>query len=244
MRKLILILLVGILSVFLSVSVSVAAKKYTEVDAAQVKELMEKKDALVVFPLSPIEFDNKHIKGSVNIVMSMLEYELPEDKNKDIVFYCLGVKCVASWRAAEKAADLGYKNVYAFREGIPGWEKAGYPIVTTKPLPGVEVTKISTTDLAASLSNEDIILLDINLEEDAKKFYIDHGKRKHIPLDDLNVSLPQLPRDKRICVICLKGKRAPTAVKYLVGQGYKDVVMVEGGIQKWILEGRPVKKAN
>jgi rhodanese-related sulfurtransferase len=64
----------------------------------------------------------------------------------------------------------------------------------------------------------------------------------HIPLDELNVSLPQLPREKKIVVICLKGNRAPTAVKYLIGQGFEDVVMVEGGIQQWVLEGRPVKR--
>ncbi len=90
--------------------------------------------------------------------------------------------------------------------------------------------------------SDDIILLDINLKEDASKFYIDHAKRVHIPLDELNVSLPQIPKDKKVVVICLKGHRAPTAVKYLVDQGYEDVVMVDGGVQKWVLEGRPVKQ--
>ncbi len=245
MRRLVLIGLVGIVSLLLTAGVSfAAAKKYLEVDATQTKELMEKEDALVVFPLSPVEFDNKHIKGSVNIPMGKLKDELPENKDRKLVFYCLGVKCVASWRAAEKAADMGYKNVYAFRDGIPGWEEAGYQLEVIKPLPDVKVNKISTMDLAISLTNEDVVLLDINLEEDANKFYIDHIKRQHIPLDELNVSLAQIPKDKKICVVCLKGKRSPTAVKYLVGQGYKDVVMVDGGVQKWVLEGRPVKKAN
>jgi rhodanese-related sulfurtransferase len=245
MKKLVLIVLVVFGSLlFICGPVCASAKKYQEVDAAQTKALMEQESALVVFPLSPIEFDNKHIEGSVNIVMDMLEYELPEDKERKLVFYCLGIKCVASWRAAEKAADLGYKNVYAFREGIPGWEKAGYPVVIDKPLPDVDVKKISTADLAGSLANEDMVLLDINLDQDAHKFYIDHPKRKHIPLDELNLSLTQLPKDKKICVICLKGKRSPTAVKYLIGQGFDNVVMVDGGIHKWVLEGRPVKKEN
>jgi len=243
MRKLLLVLLVGVVSVLMTSGVAFAAKKYQEVDAAEVKRLMEQEDALVVFPLSPIEFNDKHIKGSVNIIMVMLEYELPEDKEKKLVFYCLGTKCVASWRAAKEAVALGYKNVYAFREGIPGWEKAGYPLETIKKLPDVEIRKISTMELATSLDNEDIVLLDINLEEDARKFRIDHKKCKHIPLDELNVSLTQLPRDKKIAVICLKGKRSLTAVRYLSGQGFKNVVVVEGGIQKWILEGRPVKQA-
>lgn len=244
MRKLLLILLVGMVALLLTSTLVPASQDYQDIDAAGTKALMENADALVVFPLSPIEFDNKHIEGSVNIVMDMLEYDLPEDKERHIVFYCLGIKCVASWRAAEKAVELGYKNVYAFREGIPGWEAAGYPIVTVKPLPDVEVQQISTTELATMLANDDIVMVDINLDEDAHKFYIDHAKRVHIPLDELKVSLAQIPKDKKIVVICLKGKRSPTAVKYLVGQGFTDVVMVEGGMQKWVLDGRPVKRVS
>ena len=130
----------------------------------------------------------------------------------------------------------------AFREGLPSWEKAGYPLTSTKKLPDVEVKKISTDELATLLFNKDMILLDINLEEDAHKFYIDSAKRKHIPLDELNVNLSQLPKEKKIAVMCLKGKRSVTAVRYLSSNGYNDVVLVEGGIQKWVLEGRPVKK--
>lgn len=231
-----------VLFLFMFSNTAIAAKGYEDIDALGVKQLMDNEDTLVVFPLSPMEFDHKHIQGSVNIIPAMMEYELPADKEKPLVFYCLGIKCVASWRAAEKAVELGYKNVYAFREGLPGWEKAGYPLGSTKKLPDLEIKKISTDELAILLFNTDMILLDINLEEDAHKFYIDSEKRKHIPLDVLNVSLPQLPKDKKIVVMCLKGKRSETAVRYLVSNGYSDVVAVEGGIQKWIFEGKPVKQ--
>jgi rhodanese-related sulfurtransferase len=237
-----LILMAGMVFVLLSTAYASADKGYKDIDAAGTRALMGNADALVVFPLSPIEFDHQHIEGSVNIVMDRLEYELPEDKERILVFYCLGIKCVASWRAAEKAVELGYKNVYTFREGIPGWQAAGYPLSSVNPLPDVVVKQITTVDLADMLDNEEVILLDINLREDAQKFHIDHAKRVHIPLDELNVSLPQLPREKKIVIICLKGKRAPTAAKYLIGQGYEDVVIVEGGIQQWVLEGRPVKR--
>ncbi|MBW6511682.1 MAG: rhodanese-like domain-containing protein [Desulfuromonadaceae bacterium] len=244
MRKLLLMVLVGFLSVLLTSTTALAAGGYQEIDAAETKALMEKEGALVVFPLSPIEFDNKHIKGSVNIVMDKLATDLPADKNRKLVFYCLGTTCVASWRAAEKAVELGYKNVYAFREGIPAWQAAGYPMVTVKPLPDVAVKKISTGELASMLANDDITLVDINLNEDAHKFYIDNAKRVHIPLDELNSRLAEIPRDKKIVVICLKGKRSATAVKYLTGQGYTDVVMVRGGLQQWVLDGRRVKRTN
>lgn len=237
-----LLLFCVLLSVLLFVSQGVSTAGYQDIDAKGVKKLLDSGEALVVFPLSPMEFDHKHIKGSVNVIPKMMEYELPADKEKTLVFYCLGIKCVASWRAAKQAVQLGYKNVYAFREGLPGWEKAGYPVVSTRKLPDVQVRKISTEELSAMLFSDNVILLDINLDEDAHKFHIEHANRVHIPLDELDVGLPQLQKDKKIAVMCLKGKRSLTAAKYLKSKGYKDVVIVEGGIQQWILEGRPVKR--
>ena len=242
MKKIALVLSVGALLLLMTSGASIAQNDYKDIDAPGVKALMEKGEALVVFPLSPMEFDHEHIKGSVNITPEMMEYELPADKTKPLIFYCLGVKCVASWRAAEKAVALGYKNVYAFREGLPGWEKAGYPLESTNKLPEVEVKKISTEKLSQLLATEDVILLDINLDEDANKFHVNHAKRIHIPLNNLNVSLPSLPKDKKIAVMCLKGKRSETAARYLIGKGYMRVFVVEGGLQQWVLDGRPVKQ--
>jgi rhodanese-related sulfurtransferase len=242
MKKVVLFLSIGILFVLVTSGVSIAQTGYHDIDATSLKALMDKEEALVVFPLSPMEFDHKHIKGSINIIPAKMEYELPADKRKTIVFYCLGVKCVASRRAAEKAVDLGYKNVYAFREGLSGWEKAGYPLESTNRLPDVEIKKVSTDELSRLLDTEDVILLDINLNEDANKFHINHSKRKHIPLNDLNVSLPQLPKDKKIVIMCLKGTRSETAARYLIGKGYMHVFVVEGGLQQWILDGRPVQQ--
>ncbi len=221
---------------------AVAANQYLDVDAATVKKMIETEDVLVVFPLSPIEFNDLHIKGSVNIPMERLSAELPMDKTRKLVFYCLGVKCVASWRAAEKAVELGYKKVYAFREGLPAWVAAGYPTVSLGKLPDFPVNTISTEELATSLESDNFTLVDINLEEDAQKFWISHPQRIHIPLNELHLQCDQLDKSHRIAVMCLKGKRSPTAVRYLKSKGFDDVVSVDGGIQKWLLEGRPVKQ--
>jgi len=61
-----------------------------EVDAKYVKEMMDSGQAVVIFPLSPIEFNNLHIKGSVNLPMAQLPDALPADKNQPLAFYCLG----------------------------------------------------------------------------------------------------------------------------------------------------------
>lgn len=62
------------------------------------------------------------------ILTSSYKYELaqlPEDKSKDLIFYCSNTSCTASDAAAERASTHGYKNVHIMREGIKGWKAAG-----------------------------------------------------------------------------------------------------------------------
>jgi rhodanese-related sulfurtransferase len=53
--------------------------------------------------------------------------QLPEDKSKDLIFYCSNTACTASDAAAERASANGYENVRIMREGIKGWKDAGKP---------------------------------------------------------------------------------------------------------------------
>lgn len=219
------------------------AAKYREIDTNGVKKLMDAGEVLVVNPMTPIEYAVEHIAGSVNIPIESLEQGLPPQKDRPMVFYCLGEKCVYSWRAAESAADLGYTNLYAYRGGIPAWKAAGYPINSTEQLPDVDIPMITTEQLAAKLQSEDIVVVDIIPVADADKFWIDTPKRVHIPLLEFDQKYATLPKDKDIVLLCLKGQRSAVAARLLLARGYQNVMYVEGGLQKWIMEGRPVKSA-
>ena len=62
------------------------------------------------------------------ILTSSYKYErsqLPEDKSKDLSFYCSNTNSTASDAAAERASENGYENVHVMREGIKGWKEAG-----------------------------------------------------------------------------------------------------------------------
>lgn len=65
---------------------------WEELNAAQLKGMIEQGDVTVVFPLSRIEYNDRHITGSVNIPMQKLRSKLPRDKYRALVFYCLGPK--------------------------------------------------------------------------------------------------------------------------------------------------------
>jgi len=54
--------------------------------------------------------------------------ELPADKGARLVFYCGGVKCDLSAKAAALAAEQGYTDVSVFTEGEPAWRQAGQSV--------------------------------------------------------------------------------------------------------------------
>lgn len=62
-----------------------------------------------------------------------------------------------------------------------------------------------------------------------------------VPLPVLHARLSEVPRDRRICVICHSGGRSAVAAHHLVAAGYDDVANVRGGMAAWIAEGLPVE---
>jgi rhodanese-related sulfurtransferase len=72
---------------------------------------------------------NGTVPGAI-ILTSSYKYDvaqLPDDKSKDLIFYCSNTHCTASDAAAERASTHGYENVHIMREGIKGWKDAGKP---------------------------------------------------------------------------------------------------------------------
>jgi rhodanese-related sulfurtransferase len=229
-------------ALLLTFCASLLAAPYQEIGTLLLKAMLDKdKSILLIYPLSKIEYNDLHIAGSIFIPLDELKKKLPADHARPLVFYCLGEKCTASWRAAEIAANLGYQRVYAYRAGLPAWVSAGYPTASIETLPKIQVKKISTDELQQRLqSDANFALLDTSLEADTEKFRINSPKRIYIPFEELHDRYREIPRDKQIAVICLKGTRAPTAVRFLTAKGYNNVVSVEGGIEQWIMEKKPV----
>lgn len=56
-----------------------------------------------------------------------------------------------------------------------------------------------------------------------------------IPMGEIVDRLSEIPRDKKIAVLCRSGKRAEAVANLLITEhNFNDVVVVEGGILAWI----------
>jgi PQQ-dependent catabolism-associated CXXCW motif protein len=56
------------------------------------------------------------------------------DRAQPLVFYCRA-DCWLSWNAVKRAATLGYKTLYWYRDGLDAWQAARLPVSPALPEP-------------------------------------------------------------------------------------------------------------
>jgi rhodanese-related sulfurtransferase len=139
---------------------------------------------------------------------------------------------------------LGYTNVYGFRDGLPGWIKAGYTTVSIEKLPKVDVLAISASELKQMIDESSgFLMVDVRKGINDDKFWIDYGDKVVTSLDGLGDVMKDVPEDKKIVIVDLVGKRSNTAGRFLKMKGFSDVSKLDGGIQKWMKDGLPTEYA-
>lgn len=89
-------LTIPVLALFVCLAAApVSSKDFPEITAEQLKAKIDAGEGLMLLnALSDIEFQDRHIPGSINIPLQeiMITQNLPKDKNHLIVTYCLGRK--------------------------------------------------------------------------------------------------------------------------------------------------------
>ena len=112
---------------------AVQAQSPTEVEGATTVDVVTAKalfDRGVPFldVRSSNSYDAGHISGAANLSTALTESELAEvaGKDQEVVIYCGGYNCHRSSGVCKRAVSWGWKKVFYFRDGYPGWEAAGY----------------------------------------------------------------------------------------------------------------------
>ncbi len=202
-------------------------QQYKIINHTQLKAILDTnpKDIQVIDARNPEEFEDVHIPAAVNIPQKKFDqyaHLLPEDKTTRLVFYCNGVKCGKSKKAAVLADKMGYTNLFVFSQGMPVWEEVGYPIVKGPNYEAkIETTKLSPQgldDLMQSGKN-DFVIVDVR---DKSEYIEGHVPGAiNIPVVSFSSQSGMLDKKKTIIVYCNAGNRSYTAYRKLMKLGYK-----------------------
>jgi rhodanese-related sulfurtransferase len=90
-------------------------------------------------------------------------------------------------------------------------------------------------------SGEKMVLLDVREQEELTGELGHLGGIVHIPLGQLPMRVSELrDKDADVIMICKVGGRAARAGEFLESNGFKKVIVLEGGMTAWNEAGLPV----
>jgi rhodanese-related sulfurtransferase len=186
---------------------------YASVSADYMKKQIDGKADMVIVDSRPKrkKYDKGHLPGAISIPDSQfdkLKGELPQDKEKLVVFYCGGYKCKLSHKSAAKAIALGYTNVKVFSSGYPAWKKTVASAAPVEVKAGQEEGSIDIETFKQIMAQKpgSIMLIDVRDKDE-----FETGSLKdavNIPVDELEAKIETLPLDKPVVFICGTGARS------------------------------------
>jgi DMSO/TMAO reductase YedYZ molybdopterin-dependent catalytic subunit len=255
------IVLVGDPAVALEAKVRLARIGYDRVvgqlqDAAQVfsarQDLIETSSRLTIEQLAelrglepglqvvdvraPAETAGGTLPGAREIPLPALSDSLAGlDPSSPIVVYC--ASGYRSEVAASVLVEAGFADVADLLGGYQGWEAAGLPISTPGALTEVAGTPQVSTRAAQRLVEAGALLLDVR--------ELDEWRTGHapgatlMPMASVQDRRTELPRDRRIVVMCRSGGRSAAVTDSLLAANF-DAVNLAGGICAWSAAGLPV----
>lgn len=222
-----------------------AETEFRVISTDQLKEMItEKKDVLLIDARTAEEYQEAHIAGAVSIPEKHFDEKvslLPKDKDHLIVFYCNGVKCGKSKKAAKRADAIGYRNILVYGEGFPVWEEKGHGIVAGPDYAKkAETTKMSPAEIRKLIDSgsKDCVIVDVRDEAEFKEGHIPTAI--NIPVETFALKSEILPKEKKIIVYCNTGGRSYNAYRKLIKLAYPAIAQTL--FSDWKEAGQPVEK--
>jgi rhodanese-related sulfurtransferase len=228
--------------------------KYPNVKTISTEEVAKEYDNLFIIDArSSFEYQVIHINKAVNNPISDTKNFIPNlfkitkgTKNK-IVFYCNGITCGKSYKAAKKAMEFGLTNVYAYDLGIFNFSKAQPKLVTLMGKTPVDNNKLiskdrfkkhllSATAFKEKCSGDNVVLFD-GRDRIQKKQTPDWIKSKALPSPFKGLlkllkgtGYKKTVSGKTLCFVDQAGKQVRWLQYYLEDLGYTDYYFMKGGM--------------
>ncbi|MDR7210237.1 rhodanese-like domain-containing protein [Flavobacterium piscis] len=88
---------------------------------------------------------------------------------------------------------------------------------------------------------EGALLVDVRENDEVAELAYDVPNIMHIPLTQFEERFQEIPKDKKVVVVCKSGGRSLRAAGFLVNHGYENVLNMQHGMIRWAEKGFPTK---
>ena len=129
---------------------------------------------------------------------------------------------------------LGFDNIAGYLAGgMLNWHMSGRE--------STSISTITVQELCRLLDRDDqILILDVRSDSELKKDGQIEGAQ-HIHITKIAKRLDEVPKNKPVHIFCGSGMRSMIAASFLKAKGWKDLVVILGGMAGWRSKKCPLK---
>ena len=182
------------------------------------------------------KYQKGHIPTAINIPDTAFDKFYPQissmDKNREIITYCGGWKCIKSPKVALDLKRMGWQNIKIYQAGMPKW---------TKDKNYIELNLVVVKSMVKKKKG---FIIDARPQKVYKKGHIPTAI--NIPDTKFNEYKNLLPKDKSIKIVTYCGgykcAKSHNVAKELIKLGYEKVSVFAGGLPLWQKKGLEIEK--
>lgn len=131
--------------------------------------------------------------------------------------------------AVRALVRVGLDDVRGWLDGgMSAWAEGGYPLAETPQLSSIQ---------AHEALRDRLHVIDVRTKDEWKSGHVEGAT--HIPGNEIQDRLGELPKDGRLAIICGSGYRSTVVASVLERNGFGDVSNVTGGMEGWRKAGLP-----
>jgi phage shock protein E len=102
------------------------------------------------------------------------------------------------------------------------------------------MTPVELLERQAQPARRPLFVLDVRTPQEYAEGHVPGAV--NIPHDQLASRLAEVPRDQDVVLYCRSGRRAGLAADVLAAHGYRRLAHLEGDMQAWVEQKRPVAR--
>jgi len=175
----------------------------------------------------------KEIKRSAKVTIDNMEKALKDIQD----LASISEEFTATAEELSANAEEERKAIEEIEEVIINLEKVSKSV--KENIMRIKTSKNITVDEAFKLlDNEEYVFINVVPDD---KYDGKIPNSIHIPINELENRLDEIPKDKKVVVYCKLGFTSPRGYMILKEKGY-DVYNMEGGLKAWREKGYPVEK--
>lgn len=103
-----------------------------------------------------------------------------------------------------------------------------------------QVQLVTPEEMQEIILNQQIELIDVRTVEEFNEQHIE-GAQNLIFDEDFEEKIKQLDSTKTIVVYCQTANRSKVCSELLEENGFQKIIELKGGLDQWILEGKPTQ---